>query len=228
MKRFTILLILVCMLFALAGCSGATFVRNPAPVHAGTRVGILIPSYQLSARGAFDLKPFAPAIQARASELMVKDLETQFQARGFTAKLLVPSTQVTAAVERYKALPRNFRKVISKPEAAHLGDLKSVFKRNDVDRIILLEGESIVPSSALRTFAVSTASLAASLAMHSVIPFSGAKPTTVTYVSEVNPDGTLSYYNREQFTRAGNFLDSSERAKIAQHAVDGWLDATPK
>lgn len=217
----------VVMMAGLTACGGATFVKGSDPLKGGEKVGVLVASYQInSSYGGMHGTHISDKVDAEASVKMGDALKEDLVKKGFTP-VMIPATVKTAElVKKYKELPRNFRRVVSDPNAADLGDLHDLFKENGIDRLLLFEGESTVAPSMTQNLTKAAVATGMSIAIGSVVSGGHTKPATFTYTSVVEPNGKLSFYNREQYTKNGDFYYYTDREKMAEHAVAGWIDST--
>jgi len=216
---------LLVALVALSGC-GATFAKNgSAHLKGGETVGVLIPSFKVMKIGFVSNEHINEKVDAEAAGMMADQLREVLVNRGYNVKIIVVNDATADLVKRYMALPRNFRRVVSDPEAADLGNLHALFKENGIDQLVMLEGETNLRPNALGAF--SDAAIRTGIALATgAVSSSAARPTSFTYTSSVTPEGKFSFYNREQFTKNGDFLYYPDRKAMAEHAVDGWLAAS--
>lgn len=224
MRKIAEFLAMLTLAVLLNGC-GVTFVRNGVnPLKGNERVGILV-THRIEAQGTWKGRHISDKLDDQASTIMAELLKDQLRQKGFEAKIIEPRDRVSAIIKRYKELPRNFRQVVSDPDAAELGDLHDLFATNEIDRLLLFEGVSVVRPSALQSFTNAAVSIGLSVALNTVVASSYAPPVSITYTSRVAPDGKFEYYNREQFTKHGDFFSVPDRQGIAENTVEKWTQS---
>ena len=221
-------LVAVIALIVLAGCGGgATFTQGGLdPLKGSEKVGIIVTSYQIMTHGKWiHGDHVSDKVDAEATKMAAPLLMARLVEKGFTPVLIPATAQSAELIQKYRDLPRNFRRVVSEPDSANLGDLHDLFRENGIDCLILFEGESTLPTSALNSFTSAALSTGISMAIGSVVPGNYAPPVTFTYTGVVGSDGKFSFYNREQFTKHGDFTYLPDRTKIVEHAIDGWVES---
>jgi len=220
MKRIATAVLMMAMVVVLAGC-GTTFTRRVDPLKSSETFGVVV-LQQISVPGKLSAVHVSDKIDTQAAEVMGKVLEEQFQQKGYGVKI-IPADKAADLVAKYKGLPRNFRRVVSDPDKAELGDLKALFKENGIDRLLIYEGESVARPSAVVQAYETAATLLISALGGSAMGVSTWKPISFTYTSAVTEDGRFCMYNREQFTRNGDWFYYPDRKGMVEAAVTGWL-----
>lgn len=223
-------LMLAVVMSGLTACGGTNFVRsNIDPLKGTEKVGVLVVRHEIVKQGMVSFVSISDKLNEGASAMVGSDLESQIAKKGFTPILIPANDKVAAIVQKYKDLPRSGRRVVSDPQEAEFGDLHELFKEHGVDYILFYEGESVPRKGALGSFASAGVSLGISVLTSSVVS-SGlpARGFTITYTGAMGPNGKLSYYNREQFTKKGDFFSTTEREGMMEAVVNGWAASQKK
>lgn len=217
-------LVLAAATFALMGCGGATFAKSGMGSIKGTeRVGILIAKQEMKVPTGLNGTHISDEFDKEIGDKVAVKLQGKLAAKGFTP-VIIPADEKTAdLLKKYKEAPRNFRRVISSPEALELGDLSELFKSTGIDILMVYEGESVAKPTAGQLGVKAGVGVGTSLLFGAHGLASSAKPSTFTYTGIVERNGSLSYYNREQFTKGGDMLSPAESDEMAEAVVRGWL-----
>jgi len=219
-------LAIILAMFALTGCGGATFAKSSMdPLKGSERVGILVAKYEVQRPGGLHKGiHIHEKVDKVAADKMADVLKDKLARQGFTPVVIPVDEKVAELVNKYKAAPRNFRRIISEPEKVELGDLTELFNENNLDYLLVYEGESVIRPSALQSFVSAGVSTAIGLALNTVVG-GGGTPSTFTYTGIAGRDGKFSYYNREQFTKTGDIAAPLDRDIMAEAVVKSWMDS---
>lgn len=217
------LLAMIVMMSALSGCGGATFTKgNMNPFKDNEKIGILVAKYEVLSPGMFTSVHVHEKVDKAVADKMTEVMKEKLIRSGFTPVVIPADEKVADLVKRYKSVPRNFRRVISEPDKVDLGNLDELFKENGINFLLVFEGESVIRPTALKSFLSAGVSTAVGLAFNTVVG-GGGQPFTYTYTGVAERDGTLSYYDREQFSKHGDVLAPQDRDGIGEAIVRGWV-----
>lgn len=220
------LLMLVFIMSALTGCGGANFVRgNMDPLKGNEKVGVLVIRHEVWQQKLFGNVSISDKLDRLAAEKVATELNDQLAKKGFTPIVLPASEKMAALAKSYKDLPRSGRHVVNDPQVADFGDLRGLFKEYGIDHILVYEGECVPRKGALASFGAAGLNLGIGLITNSIISTGPAKGFTITYTGIVEPNGKLAYYNREQFTKKGDFFSADQRKDMLEAIIDEWAQA---
>jgi hypothetical protein len=216
---------LIVVLAGLTACGGVNFVRGDIDPLKGTeRVGVLVAKHEVYKSGGFQYQNISDKLNEDAAAKMGDHIKGQLAKKGFSPVIIPAGGKVAAMVQRYKELPRSSRKVLSKPDAANLGDLHELFQENGIDYILLYEGESLARRGALQNLTAASVATGLGVALNSMVITGPAKGFTITYTSTLDASGKLNFYNREQFSKKGDIFSLADREEIAEAIVNGWIN----
>lgn len=224
-SRFTLavkVLMLAVVMSGLTACSGATFVKSGMdPLKGNERVGIVVPEYKLYRRAMIGAPiHLSDKVDVLAAARMGDSLKGHLLKKGFTSVIIPASDKVAAMVKRFNDAPRD-GKNLSDPSVANLGDLRELFKENDINYIMLLDGEAVVPNSGAHKLTQAAIETAAALALRSIVYSGNFKGAVTTRTTVVEPDGKVSFYKELKFAK--DFTE--DRDEIATETIKRWTNS---
>lgn len=215
------LLMLVVIMSALTACGGATFVKGGMdPLKGNEKVGVVVPEFKL-----YKINPvFGPPVHLhdKLDELAVAKMKDaaikELTQKGFTPVVLTANEKTAALLKKVNDLPKK-DKTVADPATADLGDLHELFKEQGLDYLLVLDGDAVLPNSALHNIVAGVLDTAVGLVIGSVVDSGHFKGAFATRTGIVGADGKYSYYKELKYPK--NFITARE--DVVADILNNWI-----
>lgn len=212
------------LLFGLTACGGNFVKGGMPPLNGNEKVGILIArQHVLKSAGLKDVM-VSEKVNKIAADKISENISAQLAKQGFTP-VIIPAEKVPELVKVYMAAPRYPHHTIDNPEAMALDGISATFKEYGIDSLLIFEADSTIKASAISSFTGAATAASIGLLTGTLTGSGSGRPNSITYTSILEPNGKLSYYNREQFTKTGDITSPLDRDIMAETIVKRWAKA---
>ncbi len=222
-KAVVMSVVLVAVIFLLAGCS-ATFknvnmacVETGASLSASQRIGVMVVGHNIH----------------DSTKISERHLGSALRNSGLNAQRVLPSNSVNDFLMSYSLLDRSTAEGIKSPCTAIMDNLGKIFEDEGIDVLVVYDGTNKKEATVWGTLFDATV-LAAQWKLATATQTPGAiggggttttyRAVTANHISIITPDGKISRYVSAVLPRQDGYLYDEEKEKIAKQLAGILID----